>query len=237
MGLSSKLDRQGQCPEGMHSLTGCRQWPRQLVARGCWRVCEETRRGELEARRWVDGPPPPAWGGGLTQDSDGVGSSGGALPGVKGGVMRGRAWGGWHLQDRIPGGFSAYSLFLTPCNWKQGVLLNIRANYTIPPFRKINKSEGMNEQKNLKNFFTARGVKLECLELVQEATPSVAFELLWPCLQQFRRCCWSCSHTQLLLFPERERQVTTELPFFHSPCFAWSVLPSCSQVGGLLLPL
>ena len=26
--------------------------------------------------------------------------------------MRARAWGGWHLQDRIPGGFSAYSLFL-----------------------------------------------------------------------------------------------------------------------------
>ena len=26
--------------------------------------------------------------------------------------MRARAWGGWHLQDRIPRGFSAYSLFL-----------------------------------------------------------------------------------------------------------------------------
>ena len=50
-------------------------------------------------------------------------------------------------------GATAFSvLFLTPCNWKQGVLLNVRANYTTPPFRKINKSEGMNEQETLKTF-------------------------------------------------------------------------------------
>ena len=59
-----------------------------------------------------------------------------------------------------------------------------------------NEQERRNEwTKILKNFFTARGVKLECLELVQEATPSVAFELLWPCLQQFYTP-WDCASPQ-----------------------------------------
>ena len=79
----------------------------------------------------------------------------GALPGVKGGVVRGSAWGGWHLQDHVPGGFSAYSPFLTPCSWKQGALLNDRSRYTVPPLRKGNKSEGTNEWMNKKTLKTS----------------------------------------------------------------------------------
>lgn len=112
--------------------------------------------GELGRRRWVDGPPPPAWGGGLAVGQWQSGEQWRSSTQCERSVMRGRAWGGWHLQDRVPGA-SAYSLFLTPLQLKtKGVLLNIRANYTtFLHLGKINKVD--KTKKTLKLFHSPWG--------------------------------------------------------------------------------
>lgn len=144
----------------MHVLMGCRQWSKyvsKLRIQDCWRVYEEKRRDEVEVGHWDRGrkahlrwwPKEGQWQRGEWWRRVG-------LAGVKGWK---EVW--WRAgpgevgtcKVASPGGFSAYSLFLTPCNWKQGILLEVRSDYAIPLFKKINRSEEwMNEWKTLKSF-------------------------------------------------------------------------------------